>query len=397
MTALPPRHETEPSLPNLESLFPLPANTITEVRNRLLRVTDDDINSFVGVRRDGRPDDVTTTLLNTGFAQWHIEHGDFSGERSVLMYSAGKLYGAQMALERYSQITGQPLLADDGDAYEVAKFSVYESYRGLEAPTQWEQDFKREQRVTGGKTLAILNAALHDHTLKQFEAMYGDAIPEEEALETFYTGLLDASIFMQAYALYRDSNVLLPVLQYGLHQTPEIPSIVTEIHADMRNKSLFGVEIQLESDNDNLKQVLENVDPKPEEIKSHITIRKDKMYVFDTAPVLTQTGPNNFTFDERVLAVSEALIPKDLRIRRALGYGAVGGSATLLPDIFGSQSIPWVTVASMVIAGAGVASIAWNTLPARVPKRVITRSLWSEKGYTPNHEGVGHTSLQIFS
>ena len=77
--------EAQPTVPAWESLFPLPASSITEVRNRLLRVNNDDIRSFLDVRREGRPDDVTTALLGAGFAKWHIDHNDFSGQHALLM------------------------------------------------------------------------------------------------------------------------------------------------------------------------------------------------------------------------------------------------------------------------------------------------------------------------
>lgn len=387
--------ELEPIPPTWESLFPLPATAITDVRDRLLCVTDADICSFIDVRKEGRSNDVTTALLKTGFAKWHIEHGDFSGNRSVLMYSAGKLYGAQMALGHYKHITGKELRADDPDAYDIAKYSVFESYRGIEADSQWERDYKREQSVTGGKTLAILNAALHDHTLRQFEAMYGDEIPENEALESFYTGLLDASIFIEAYARFRDNTDLLPVLRSSVEKPVQKPAIVDEIYRDMLDVAMLQVEVQLESDDNSLDQVLAYADPKLDETETLLTRQHGKLYAFDVAPVLTQCGPNSFRCDKRVLAVSEAHMPRLQRVLRAIGYGAIGGASSfVLPELVGQRASPFTTALSIAIASVGIGAIGWKTQPVRIPSKITCEPVWSEDGYTPHHEGIGRTSLQ---
>jgi len=306
------------------------------------------------------------------------------------MYGAGKLYGAQMTLDRYRNSTGKDLRADDPEAYDIAKYSVLESYRGLEAPTQWEQDYKREQRVTGGKTLAVLNAALHDHTMRQFEAMYGDAIPEGEALETFYTGLLDASIFIEAYARFRDNNDLLPVLQSSLSKKPEAPPIVGELHQAIQNQEPANIEMQLESDDDSLEQVLAYLEPNLEEVKKLRARLHETCYVLEAAPVLAQFGPNSFRFDTAVLSVSEAHVLRFRRLAQSLGYGAVAGGLTFSPDIVAQSAPTPMAIGFAALVGTGFATWGWKTLPARQKAELI----WNEAGYTPDHDSPRPASLQ---
>jgi len=357
-----------------ESLFPIGLDEIMPARDRLLKLQTDDLRSFVAVRREGAPQDPVTVLYHAGFAQWHQERGDFASEQAVNMYRAGKLYGATLALDRYRAKTGKELVADDADAYAAAKSVVLHSYDepGLEeagrradrtrgayigsvnagrfymisplrpdtadasgasdAPRPanwlWRADCQREQRYLHGKMLALLNAGLHDHTLEQYNEVYSGTIPKDEALESFYTGLVDAAIFITTYASYRDDNRLPEKAGItDLERYLGRPDLYYDVRDALTVEAAYGMTLELEAGDIEFYELLDRMDVERTPTHRQVVSVDGQQYALAYLPTIEQVGPNSFRLVYDIQGIYEVLPPSLAQRAKYAGVVALVGAA----------------------------------------------------------------------
>lgn len=341
--------------PEWESLFPLAVDSILAVQRRLMQVSDADVRSFVAIRREGgRANDPTTIMYGAGLATWHIEHGDFSSDQAVHMYRTGKLYGAQMALDRYKQLTGAELRADDDVAYVAAKSTVLDSYRQIDEASQWKKDFLREQRYTGANSLAVLNALLHDHTMNQFWQVYGGNIPASEALESFYTGLLDAAIFINTYAAIRDHNHMPPKFPFAYEIEDARPGVYQLAKSMLKSAVMSGVQIELEGTDGGVESVLRSGSMNQAEHEETPMFVNGVAHTIVSTPKLKQVGPNSFRFVDDVAEIRRALpVTRRQRIGRAAPGAAGGAAAANVPELWTHASPAMIAVTTLFGAALG--------------------------------------------
>jgi hypothetical protein len=150
---------------------------------------------------------MVTALYGANLGEWHRAAGRLEDKEALLFYDAAGLYGTLLCKERHIFVMGEPLRADDADAYKVARTHVLNTYNLLGLPEgtpRWAQEQRRELVFTGSGLLSQLNASLNDHIYNQLRALYGNtALPKEAAMMAFYTGLVDAAIFADTYARFR--------------------------------------------------------------------------------------------------------------------------------------------------------------------------------------------------
>jgi hypothetical protein len=171
-------------------------------------VTNDDLRSFIIVRKEGgRADSLVTALYGAHLGNWHRAAGRLEDDEAALFYDAAELYGTLLCKQHHLATTGEPLRADDPDAYRVALGHLLCTYNipGMSGDTtRWEQERRRELTFTGSSLLFELSASLQDHIYNQLYALYGGTeLPKEAAQAAFYTGLVDAAIFADTYARFR--------------------------------------------------------------------------------------------------------------------------------------------------------------------------------------------------
>ena len=373
--ALPERHE---------SLFPIGLEEILPIRNRLLKLTPDDIRSFVDVRRDGRSNDPVTIIYGSGFAEWHQERGDFASEQALRMYRGGKLYGAQIALDRYKHLhDGQPLVADDPIAYAAAKHRVRTSYEDLGDVTQWEADFQREQRHLHGGMLALLNAGLHDHTLRLYHQMYRGTVPKTEALESFYTGLIDASIFINTYASLRDTGQLPPLAEKTDREWGrDLPDIYFAAQAAVDQAHGVRLAFELESRDSDFSDLVDRMrirDLHSERVLFPSPDGRGERIVAYTR-VIEQAGPNEFVYTHEPRGIYEiSSTPMAYRVKWAGRYALGGVFAGNLADLW----LPSTSLAQAAVAGGLGAVIGAATGFARQTPHTdrVLNPIWVAPGY----------------
>ena len=341
--------------PHWESLFPIPVEQVAQVQQRLLQVTEDDLRGFVDVRREGTADDPMTILYGAGFATWHQVHGDFSSDKATQTYRIGKLYGAQAALDRYVALTGDQLVADDADAYHVARVVVEESYKELPEGTQWERDYLREKKYTGGNIFAVLNAVLHDRTMEQYAGVYEGTIPEDEALESFYTGLVDAAIFINTYASWRDfSRVPLTFpLPPGLNHE-ELPQEYHELTQMIQEEEPAVVHLNMEGSDTLSTDIIDSLRPGAHNTRLGATWLNGQRIGFVYAPILKQTGPNDFVFAHELRAIYN-VTPRATSVdrRRSAGRMSIAMAAGANALDFWAAPLSLVVPSTLVAAGLG--------------------------------------------
>lgn len=383
-----------------EQLFPIGLDQILPIRNRLLTLNSEDLWSFVEVRRDGRSNDPVTIMYGSGFAAWHQERGDFGDETSaqeLRMYRAGKLYGAQIALDRYRELHGgQPLRADDPIAYAAAQHRVLHSYEDVGDVTQWERDYQREQRHMHGNMLALLNAGLHDHTLRMYSQMYGGEIPKDESLESFYTGLVDAGIFINTYASMRDTNerpapAVVTDREWG-HDLPDIYHL-----AQMAIDRMYGnrIVIELESTDADFSDLVAAMRVNDQYSTRVMFPGMDgrTSYVAAFTRVIEQTGPNEFVYINEPRGIYEinqvpARTTKAYRAKWAGCYALVGAFVGNVPDAWMHTSPAQAVAAGGLCAVIGAAAGLAKQKPSTDNELSL---VWVAPGYEPDSQNLGFT------
>lgn len=183
---------------------------ITEVFNRLLELDVGQLRDFVEARAHGPANDLMLMLLQTRLGgerltDWHARQGHFKGEQTELAYRTGIMYAVQLHEHLYDVLRAgrlTPTGEDATDAYDVASSVLLHSYdqtavAGLSA---WTREINREHYYCAGQdnfcqlsslSSERLNAQMHD----------------EHADQAFYTGLLDATIFLGAYIRWKDDGL----------------------------------------------------------------------------------------------------------------------------------------------------------------------------------------------
>lgn len=187
---------------------------VTGVFNRLLRITPGDMQSMTDMRRDGSSDDMATILYNTRIdgitlAEWHYDMGHIKTPQARLYYAAGKLWGTQLYDELYLRKVHrhlQPDSAEAVDAYRVAVTTLKRSYDAVKqripSGNRWEQESLRESIQLKDAPMGQLNGLLHDRIMNFLRLELGE--PDEDSPSSFYMGLVDAGIFMNAYIRWKD-------------------------------------------------------------------------------------------------------------------------------------------------------------------------------------------------
>lgn len=215
---------------------------VTAVFNRLLRMTGDDIEGIVEVRRSGRADDMFTILRDVSIegrslSDWHGAMGHFDAPRSKLFYEAGQLWGAQIYDRLYQRINQRRLYPDNdeaGNAYTVATGTLQHSYAmakryGSEYGRWAEERYREHQYLGDGARIAQLNGLLFGRIKEHYQSTYGnDILPQIESPKSFYTGMLDASIFLNAYIGWKDYGAA-PQQRDGAAELQRLPYSISRV------------------------------------------------------------------------------------------------------------------------------------------------------------------------
>jgi len=194
------------------TILPLELNDrdITPTYNRIASITPEALAGFVELRENGPSDDLLYMLYHTKYdgrslEDWHQSQGHFEGDPAALAYRAGQLYGVQMYERKYAETHDDKLAPHtlvETDAYEKAVEVLAASY--APAPpeslaSRWRQECDRERAYLGaGQDLAHLSSLLAPRLR--------DYLQDAQAPEAFYTGLLDASIFLRTYIYLKDTG-----------------------------------------------------------------------------------------------------------------------------------------------------------------------------------------------
>gem|GEM_PF-2831017 len=224
MTIPPQPAESAPTPPTFENIFPILPRDLELIHDRLLQINGLDLKTFVDVRHDGAPNNVLTVVYNAGLTEWHHHAGRSGGESADVLYEGGLLYGATLADTLHQRQMGRRLVPDDPDAYQVAlgavkqshdyqTFLPYESlFSAADYRSPWDEEYRRERAYTGGGLLSVLNATLDEHLgeqVRDLDMVYGldkAGFSHDEWRLSFYRGLVDAAIFCNSYARWRENG-----------------------------------------------------------------------------------------------------------------------------------------------------------------------------------------------
>jgi hypothetical protein len=353
-----------------ESLLPFRIAELQSLESRLLSVSTADLQSFVAVRKDGsRADSMLATLYGARLGSWHREAGRLADDTAELFYDAGQLYGIQLCEDRYWADHEAPLPADDADAYAVAKSHVLTTYDNFDLPPdtpRWEREKRRELAFTGSDLLSILNASLYPHTRAQLQELYDmDEVPSDSAL-AFYTGLLDAVIFTDAYLRFRKSlapQVFPVALSYAspagaaeTHLTVDVDQSAGDVFGTTAfevGKGAGQVAVGDYADGyNNGAEILE------------VTLGGQR-YQMEVVPIQVQTGPGSFSLGYDVISARPIEViasPRGaLRIGGLAVAGAVGANVlnlALQAAEGAGTSSENATVLGTII-GLGVGLLSW--------------------------------------
>lgn len=184
---------------------------VTDVFNRLLIMNPERMRGIIDIRRAGRANDMYVILHGaridgSSLTEWHIEQEHFASTAAQLHYAAGKIWGTQVYTELYKRVHHrrlQPDTSDSVDAYRVAQATLAHSYEDLAdiGLSRWSQEHYRERQFLGTRHLAQVNTLLYEKLQRAYRK---EPIVEGELPEAFYTGMVDASIFMNAYIRWKD-------------------------------------------------------------------------------------------------------------------------------------------------------------------------------------------------
>ncbi|HUS26629.1 MAG TPA: hypothetical protein VMY99_04765 [Nevskiaceae bacterium] len=321
-----------------ESLFPFDVPDLANIQQRLLRVTTEDLGSFVEVRKHGSPQNILTALYGAQLADWRVKRGDFTSTQARLFFKVGELYGTQMAGDQYYEYTGETLSADDPDAYDVAVATVKSSYDELELSDdlpQWLIEKYREMVHTGSDKLSVLNAVLHDRIQNQFRELYGDIdIPTAEALESFYMGLIDSVLFYNTYARFR-KGLHPQQFEVAVAHTPifdpDVHRLVTQSLNDADPTTIGALELE---PTDNIAVLIQNMVPTDEAAQWFAVTANNCRYRIRAAKVVTQVGANEFRHAYNIMEIhfveeepkGRGLVDK---VRRYIGIPALVGAVSM--------------------------------------------------------------------
>lgn len=307
-----------------ESLLPFRIAELQRLEGRLLDVTTADLESFISVRKEGsRADSMLATLYGARLDDWHREAGRLEGQQDGLFYDAGQLYGIQLCEDSYWSEHEAPLPADDADAYAVARSHLLTTYDNFDLPSdtpRWEREKRRELAFTGSDLLSILTASLYPHTRAQLQQLYEmSAVPPESAL-AFYTGLLDAVIFADAYIRFRKSltpQVFPVALSYAS------PAGADAVHiAAGREQSARDVLASraFEVGNGAGRLAVGNYADIYNDGAEVFEVERDgQWFLVEAVPIQIQTGPDSFEFGYDIISVRPATGPS----RSTRGIGAL--------------------------------------------------------------------------
>jgi hypothetical protein len=313
-------------MPEWDPLLPYAPEDLTLLQDRLTALTVADIHSFVAVRHEGPSHHILTALYHAGYSEWHAERGRLKTPDEKLFHELGLLYGVQMLDHRHRDFRGEALVADSLAAYDAADRAVRASYSLDLAPDtpRWRTEKEREIKHTGSDSLSILNALLQNVLLDRFNELHPDLpeVPTDDAMESFYTGLIDASIFYNTYARQKVG------LEQEVFSNPSVhaPAFDEAIHVEAALPAQHLLPARLD-------HVLASIP----EAEVWLPQKGREPAVVGVKPVMAQTGINEFIFCGEVIETIPLSPTIDLQRMFTLSVSALGGCVSGLAVEFAAH------------------------------------------------------------
>jgi hypothetical protein len=214
--AFPDAVEPEHSVANIDT------TDLESLHRRLLQIEWDDVQMAVAMRQDGRPQRLTTALLNEplNLTDGHVFAGRLQSAEEQKLHKFGLVMGMIACNDFHAKHvdSGKRLQADNPKAFERAHHKLYKTDADSTSNLRraepmfaqlpdgpWYRERYRELAYTGTDAFSTLYAMTRGH----IEALIADApneswypveqVPESTAATAIVTGMIDARRFFLNY------------------------------------------------------------------------------------------------------------------------------------------------------------------------------------------------------